>query len=149
MHSPVNDAQQAWLTGTSQRLTSHRYIPAASWAHFTALCAHSSQCLVFSLACVHLHVHNRKQSTETWLGIAILSGAAERGQDHTSNTQAQVGDESHREICPSVRPSVIYPVYSVTVAGGAGDNPDLRDIKLHRGSEQNTSQTQNISFFPP
>ena len=81
MHSPVNDAQQAWLTGTSQKLTSHRYIPAASWAHFVFLCAHSSQCVVLSLARVHLHVHNGKQSTQTLLGIAILSGAAERMPD--------------------------------------------------------------------
>lgn len=33
------------------------------------------------LACVNLHLHNGNQSTETLLGIAILSGAAERMPD--------------------------------------------------------------------
>lgn len=35
----------------------------------------------FRLACVNLHLHNESQSTETLLGIAILSGAAERMPD--------------------------------------------------------------------
>lgn len=35
----------------------------------------------FLFACVNLHLHNGNQSTETLLGIAILSGAAERMPD--------------------------------------------------------------------
>ncbi len=35
----------------------------------------------FRRACVNLHLHNENQSTETLLGIAILSGAAERMPD--------------------------------------------------------------------
>ena len=35
----------------------------------------------FLLACVNLHLHNGNQSTETLLGIAILSGAAQRMPD--------------------------------------------------------------------
>lgn len=43
-----------------------------------ALIHHNAQ---FLLAYVNLHLHNGNQSTETLLGIAILSGAAERMPD--------------------------------------------------------------------
>lgn len=63
---------------TSQRLTSYPWIPGA----IQILCGHYQNAL-FRLACVNSHLHNGNQSTETSLGIAISSAAAERLPDQS------------------------------------------------------------------
>lgn len=49
LHSEVNDAQHACLTGTSQRTISHWHITAASRAHLGARGAHLPESQVLSL----------------------------------------------------------------------------------------------------
>lgn len=69
----MNDAQQACLTGTSQKLTSHLQLPAASRAHLCAkMCSFIKMRSFDLLVLIYTYI----MGTPASLGIVILSAAA-------------------------------------------------------------------------